>query len=318
MANRPRHASERGATIPRLLHQIWLAEPVSLMCTCSRMSWQRYADVHGFTYSLWDRRGIEELPLTPLARRLWHAPPWAKGQHGLLQTSLAKYELMRLFGGLYVDCDLLWLGATIPPASRHEPTERLLHEMARASVLLSPEPMGRAENLTSLGPIRTSNRYGTAQVGRPKDGMSSLYLNTAILAAPAGDPLFCRLLDELDSLELSLHAAPSRIVDEWRVTGPEAMNRLVASSLSPLVLLPQRWLYPHPNDEFPPPRMSAVSGFALTWGELKPWIRDRLFAYTPAAVQSEIARLGNLSALQLASGRRQCVWDGRAFALHTM
>ena len=58
------------------------------------MSWQRYADVHGFTYNLWDRRGIEELPLTPLARRLWHAPPWAKGQHGLLQTSLAKYELM--------------------------------------------------------------------------------------------------------------------------------------------------------------------------------------------------------------------------------
>lgn len=222
-----------------------------------------------------------------------------------------QYEVLRLYGGLYVDCDLLWLGATMPAAERHTPTEQLLNEFSRGVMMIAPESVPHADSLTSIGTLQLVNKYGTNQTGRPADGMTILYLNTGLLVAPAHDPELDRLLDQLPPLERDVErmAKKKKVdVNEWRVTGPEAFNRLVASSLKPIVLLPLRWLYPYHNNRWPPPPMRVVRDWGLTWGELKPVHRIRVFNATPVTTIVEIDRLQG-------DEQFQCVWDGARVSL---
>ena len=50
-----------------------------------------------------------------------------ESQRGLMRASLARYEILHALGGMYVDCDLIWLGAL---HQNHAPTNQLLAYMS--------------------------------------------------------------------------------------------------------------------------------------------------------------------------------------------
>ena len=274
--------------IPHVLHQIWLGEDLSSQCWCSSASWRAFAIAHGWRYRLWRDADLRTLNANATGRALLMTrdehrtsvgPAWLRS--ALARTSISKYEILHQHGGFYVDCDLLWLGAAPASdktpstvsrsagASLHWPTEQLvalLNERRLPPLIASPHSMANRESL-SAAPLTTS---GPGHVG-----MSQLYLNTALLAAPRHDSLIRRLLQLLPRL---IDASDGTPAEEWRVTGPEAFNRAVSAADRPITLLPSRWVYPYSNEAAVVPPMTDVRAAALTWGELKPMLARTLWS----------------------------------------
>eukprot|EP00966_Prymnesium_polylepis_P037240 864629-Prymnesium_polylepis.1 len=169
-----------------------------------------------------------------------------EAQRGLMRASIARYEILRLFGGLYVDCDLIWLGAQ-RPRLEHAPTRKLLAHVDTAPppVITTPHYM---QNGLDVGrhPIPLTQPSGTEGVFA--GGMTAMYLNNAFMAAPPDAPLIKALLKHLPNLvrhALKESRTQGIKIEEWRVTGPEAWNRAFSASDDPVLMLPSRWIYPY-------------------------------------------------------------------------
>ena len=82
-------------------------------------------------------------------------------QRSYLRSSIARYEILRLHGGLYIDCDLFWLGASLPPAE-HAPTHALLSYLYNraAPVITAPHFMPDAHDFEK-NPIPILQPEGT-------------------------------------------------------------------------------------------------------------------------------------------------------------
>ena len=195
------------------------------MCWCSSSSWRSFAKVHGWEYKLWRDPELAELVPKMVTPALWMKPfpsvTEMNEQRGLMQSAIARYEVIRLYGGLYVDCDLFWLGANVNHQG-HAPTmEFLSHIAARpAPVVVVPHFMPDAHNYAK-NPIPIFQPRGTH--GHQMGGMFMYYLNNAVLGAPPRSPVLENLLEDLPALVNNTVGRAEKHqtrIDEWRVTGP--------------------------------------------------------------------------------------------------
>ena len=118
-------STKQPDSIPRAVHQVWFG-PISPMCWCSSASWKAFSEHHGWAYRLWLDADLPVLRrnFTGAAASLWdrNEPHWLKRQQGLVRASIFKLEVLRQYGGVYVDCDLSWLGAATSSSSAIAPT----------------------------------------------------------------------------------------------------------------------------------------------------------------------------------------------------
>ena len=272
--------------VPPLLHQLWLGPSVSPRCHCSAASWRAFARRYDWTHRLWRDGDVAALDIgTP------PPPVFDDRATQLYKTSLTKCEILRKYGGLYVDCDLMWLGAT-GRAPKSDDFERFARSSDNPVVVPHSRPYD-AHDLANA-PL--------GLMGREHRHMTTLYLNTCVLGASKNDELMELLVTETIPRLLRAAVGTRNVsLDEWRVTGPEALNRAFQTSANtrPVSVLPPAWVYPYPNTRRPPP-MSAARSTGVMWGELKPRKSAALYDQLPAGAPW---------------GGGQCVWEGRAWRI---
>ena len=95
--------------VPRIIHQVWLGPaPVQR----SVESWRHCCDRHGWEYYLWRDEQVEQpgfLKWDELYRRCADNREY----HYRLKSDVIRVELLKRFGGFYVDCDIEASGQSI-------------------------------------------------------------------------------------------------------------------------------------------------------------------------------------------------------------
>lgn len=86
--------------IPRLIHQLWKTHQVPPTYQRWQASWKKLNP--GFSYKLWTDRDIEQLVEVdfPAYKSLFHSY-----RHKICQVDLARYLILKKFGGVYADLD---------------------------------------------------------------------------------------------------------------------------------------------------------------------------------------------------------------------
>lgn len=88
--------------IPKIFHQIWIG-PNEAPFEFTR-SWEKMAKINNWAYKLWRDKDIDhELPLN--IKKLYDYEDTYQGK-----ADVARYYLLNKYGGIYADCDMIWLG----------------------------------------------------------------------------------------------------------------------------------------------------------------------------------------------------------------
>jgi inositol phosphorylceramide mannosyltransferase catalytic subunit len=98
-------------TIPKIIHQIWLGSPVPEQFVPFIKTWQTMHPQ--WEYCLWDDAALAALPLQNKA--LYEAST----NYGE-RSDIARYEILNIFGGLYVDIDYEAIQALDPIHERYD------------------------------------------------------------------------------------------------------------------------------------------------------------------------------------------------------
>ena len=89
------------SSIPKVLHFIWLG-PFSAPLEWIN-SWKPFCEQAGFSMKLWTDTDIEKLNLV-------NKKYYNDSDNYQQKSDIARYEIMYRFGGVYIDCDMVFLG----------------------------------------------------------------------------------------------------------------------------------------------------------------------------------------------------------------
>ena len=90
--------------IPKRIHQIWLG---TLPVPKETKGWQHFCSKYKWEYKLWNEEDLETFQLEN--QKEFDEPGISYPQ----KSDIFRYEIMYRFGGLYIDCDMEWLGKNI-------------------------------------------------------------------------------------------------------------------------------------------------------------------------------------------------------------
>ncbi|RWX77351.1 mannosyltransferase [Neorhizobium lilium] len=153
----------------------------------STARWAEHAHKTGFEYRLWREADLEALGVTehPAYRQMLDEGDYPGA------VDVARYVVLHTLGGIYIDCD--WYPAR--------------------------DDLGFADLLPLVG------LTALAEDTPRETGRGSLLFTNSLLAAPAGHPVFARLLDVMPEVMAVLPGAPA-----WWSTGPLVLTVLFRST----------------------------------------------------------------------------------------
>lgn len=175
-------------------------------------SWRDLCRMHGWTYKLWSEKDLFNLPLENLDtyKSLWNI--WHK-------TDVARIEIIKRFGGVYLDCDFKWSGQNpekfIPMSSNHA-VVTLEHVARRPKLKVFPEPT--CDN-----------------------NVQAITFSVAFLAAPPKNAFVCKLVKDIKQVVND----NAKQVEAYDLTG---CGFWYASWNDPVTVIPMRWLYAEEQD----------------------------------------------------------------------
>lgn len=87
-------------TIPKKVHQIWLGpfDPPKKWMS----SWKNFCKEYNWEYYLWDDKKIKNF-------KLENEQEFDKSDSYQQKADIARYEILYRHGGIYADCDMIWL-----------------------------------------------------------------------------------------------------------------------------------------------------------------------------------------------------------------
>lgn len=88
-------------SIPKIVHQVWLGNeepPLKWMQT-----WKDFCNRYNWGYKLWRDSDIEKFGLQ-------NKSAYKEAKSYQKKSDIARYEIVHRHGGLYADCDMVWLG----------------------------------------------------------------------------------------------------------------------------------------------------------------------------------------------------------------
>ncbi|MBX2878564.1 MAG: hypothetical protein KTR32_01470 [Granulosicoccus sp.] len=167
-------AKANRQSIPHTIHQIWIgAKPPPMGIE----AWQNHAALHGYEHKLWQEDDLETMGYVnhPLFIDMLNAGDLPG------TVDVARYQILRDFGGVYLDCD--WYPAR---------ADLSFHDFL---------PM---IGITAMAEEKPRNT-----------GKGALLLANSLIAAPPMHPIFPRLLSALETVSEKLPGAPA-----WWMSGP--------------------------------------------------------------------------------------------------
>lgn len=181
--------------IPKIIHQIWLG-PFDPPTTWTS-KWQDFCDKYDWTYMFWNDSKIEEFKLT-------NKKEFDKAVSYQEKADIARYEIVYRYGGLYLDCDMIWLETDIQ----------------------------------KYIPFDSANFIGVQEY--PSMSLHKIqapYLSNGFFAATVGNIILKRCIDEIPKrVKLSFSK-----YETFMKTGPTLLNKNVKE---PIVVLPYNYVFP--------------------------------------------------------------------------
>ncbi len=95
----------KKGNIPKIIHQIWLGSfnPPSEWIN----SWKNgFCKEYNWKHKLWRESDIEEF-------KLKNEKEYNKSDSYQGKSDIARYEILERYGGMYLDCDMIWLGSNL-------------------------------------------------------------------------------------------------------------------------------------------------------------------------------------------------------------
>ena len=172
--------------IPKIIHQIWLGphpRPAKWMET-----WEKeFCPEHGWTYMFW---GDEEIARLGLANENEYdlSPSYQQ------KSDIARYEIVYKYGGMYIDCDMIYLG----------------------------------NDLEAYLPFGTTDFIGVTE-SPSSNKIGAPYCANGFFAAIPEHPIMKRLIDSIPERVCSkeLENAPA-----WITTGPVLFNACIRTPIT--------------------------------------------------------------------------------------
>jgi mannosyltransferase OCH1-like enzyme len=156
------------------IHQYWDSSDLGACCSCSSSSWRYFAETFGWSYKLWTREAFlnaTHSSSTNIKSLLKYGDLFTTDRkQSLFRGNTFRLWVLHTHGGLYVDCDLLWVGAQAPVPGDHKPTRELVHALAHVNSLAFTH---HPPDQTPFDPVRRPLGY---------DGKSHHYFNNAARA----------------------------------------------------------------------------------------------------------------------------------------
>ena len=88
--------------IPKIIHQIWIGTTPPPLEWIN--SWISFCKQYNWVHILWDNQKVEEfLP------RLVNQTEYTNSTSFQQKSDILRYEIMLEYGGIYIDCDMIWL-----------------------------------------------------------------------------------------------------------------------------------------------------------------------------------------------------------------
>lgn len=245
---RSQRMDKRGV-MPHRIHQLWIGGPISDECKESSATWQHFAKVFDWEYKLWFDDDISALPM--------RNREWMYGSKGIdlsnqMHSDVARFEILWFRGGVYIDCDMRWLGVDgfRGEPKDHQPTIDFIDTLDRVQVFAAP-------------PHWTGDFW---QSTIPK-----IYFATGVIAAPPMSPILDTIIRQLPMHVQN--ALNHGVTDSYMQAGPELLNKAIGTCPLPITILPSIWIFPHnPSDpKWPDKEMMSKRG--VLWGHFKPHVR---------------------------------------------
>ncbi len=167
-------------SIPKIVHQIWLGKakpPLEWM-----ESWKDFCRKYNWEYRLWRDFDIDRFGLTNKQAYL-EATSYQK------KSDIARYEILHRYGGLYCDCDMIWLGKDL---SKYIPFEKNMF-------------------------IGVQEYPGWLHIGSP-------YLCNGFFACPPKHHILKRCIEKITKNDYTFI---ERFKGAWSETGPVLLNNSV-------------------------------------------------------------------------------------------
>lgn len=184
---------------PKIIHQIWFGDP-SRLDKQKVEQWQKYAEEFGYQYFFWSERNdyAAKSFMNSKNYELMHS---LRSSGNLWSASdVLRYELIKHFGGVYVDVDFL------PPA--------------RGGKFVDLE-----EILSFYGLTLMTEKYCR------NIGTSALFAANGLIICPPNHPVICALVEQVYDNATQWH---STVKECWPMfeTGPFLLNKLLTGSFN--------------------------------------------------------------------------------------
>jgi hypothetical protein len=217
--------------VPPLIHQIWDDEVVENTCQISAQSWERFCEQYNCVYKLWRRSDLESL--APFVNREYYM----SASNPQMRADIARYEILNKHGGLYLDCDMIWVG-------KSRMSDTFVSMLNHAQLAL------------------TASNDITNAVGQSNLSLAVVFFTNRVMATSPQHPVLVRTIEmvsqqlvaftkEASEVEAkhgknakqSKHAAKER---PFHTTGPYILNQALQESGDSALMqvIPGKWIYP--------------------------------------------------------------------------
>lgn len=172
------------SAIPKIVHQIWLGEakpPLEWMNT-----WKDFCNKYNWEYKLWTDVSIKNFGLK---NKIYYD----KAKSYQKKADIARYEIVYRYGGLYCDCDMVWLGKDL---SKYIPLDKNMF-------------------------IGVQEYPSWIDIGTP-------YLCNGFFISPVRHNILRRCIDKISSDEVNLI---DMIKGDWSQTGPVLLNNSIKEGI---------------------------------------------------------------------------------------
>jgi len=207
--------ADRINSIPKIIHQIWIGDkaepPMQWIETWSKDFVEQNP---GYVHVLWRDEDLKILEM--VNRDLYDAEPTLPGK-----ADIARYELLRRYGGVYIDADIVWLGKRLPETQ--QPFASRDETSAFDSFLAKTNP--EAKIFVACEPHNVDNVGQWQKIGTSENDLKQtdclLYANSIIGASPE-NPHVLTIIKHIAATYAKRSA--ENPAQPWLTTGPFPMT----------------------------------------------------------------------------------------------
>jgi mannosyltransferase OCH1-like enzyme len=182
------------APVPKKVHQIWFGDKRNMPLN-KALAWQHLCVKFGYDYKLWDESDIENCAAFMSSNNYSLLKMFLEQKNYWAASDILRCELIKKFGGIYSDCDIL------PPS-------------------IDPADAFHLYGLTLMTEKNARNVHASA-----------LFVANSFIIAPPEHPIMRGMVEQFYDNVMFWHSRQKNY-DAMFVTGPFLLNKILSGSFN--------------------------------------------------------------------------------------